>query len=168
MNDQKNDQQQVHVQRLTDQIQQGLNEAADGLDMCVQSRLRRMRAQAVEAVEHPSAWQRMRRGTNKWLFMNPVVQGAAFASVTTLAVSLWLMPGYQAGDEQIATLPVMMESVDTTNTTSIKNVTTHAQNATVHQENGMEVNEMDVLMSNEDMDFLENLEVYEWLEAEYG
>ena len=31
-----------------------------------------------------------------------------------------------------------------------------------------ELNELDVLMSNEDMEFLENLEVYEWLVAEYG
>lgn len=137
MNDQKNDQQQDQVQRLAAHVQQGLDEAADGLDMRVQSRLRCMRVQAVEAVEHPSVWRRMRQ-VNQSLFTNPVMQGAAFASVATLAVSLWLMPGYQA------------------------------QNTTVYQENGVEVNEMDVLMSNEDMDFLENLEVYEWLEAEYG
>ena len=31
-----------------------------------------------------------------------------------------------------------------------------------------EVNVMEVLMSNEEMDFLENLEMYEWMEAEYG
>jgi hypothetical protein len=30
------------------------------------------------------------------------------------------------------------------------------------------VNVMEVLMSNEEMDFLENLEMYEWMEAEYG
>lgn len=30
------------------------------------------------------------------------------------------------------------------------------------------VNDIDVLMSNEDMEFLENLEMYEWLDAEYG
>lgn len=30
------------------------------------------------------------------------------------------------------------------------------------------VNDEDVLMSNEDMEFLENLELYEWLDAEYG
>lgn len=31
-----------------------------------------------------------------------------------------------------------------------------------------EAGAMDVLMSTEDMEFLENLEMYEWLEAEYG
>nr|CAA6811003.1 MAG: Unknown protein [uncultured Thiotrichaceae bacterium] len=31
-----------------------------------------------------------------------------------------------------------------------------------------DVNDTDVLMSNEDMEFLENLELYEWLDAEYG
>ncbi|CAA6815598.1 MAG: Unknown protein [uncultured Thiotrichaceae bacterium] len=30
------------------------------------------------------------------------------------------------------------------------------------------VSDEDVLMSNEDMEFLENLELYEWLDAEYG
>ncbi|WP_207251694.1 hypothetical protein [Thiothrix fructosivorans] len=32
----------------------------------------------------------------------------------------------------------------------------------------LDVNAMDVLMSGEDMDLLENLDMYEWLEAEYG
>ncbi len=30
------------------------------------------------------------------------------------------------------------------------------------------ISDEDVLMSNEDMEFLENLELYEWLDAEYG
>lgn len=33
---------------------------------------------------------------------------------------------------------------------------------------GEVVNDIDVLMSNEDIEFLENLEMYEWLDAEYG
>lgn len=33
---------------------------------------------------------------------------------------------------------------------------------------GGEAGTMEVLMSPEDMEFLENLEMYEWLEAEYG
>ncbi len=32
----------------------------------------------------------------------------------------------------------------------------------------MDVNAIEVLMSHEDMDLLENLDMYEWLEAEYG
>lgn len=35
-------------------------------------------------------------------------------------------------------------------------------------ESGDVIDDVDVLMSNEDMEFLENLEIYEWLDAEYG
>lgn len=35
-------------------------------------------------------------------------------------------------------------------------------------ESGDTIDDVDVLMSNEDMEFLENLEIYEWLDAEYG
>lgn len=46
--------------------------------------------------------------------------------------------------------------------------TTKAPLATVVPETAVVGEALDVLMSNEDMEFLENLEIYEWLEAEYG
>jgi len=40
--------------------------------------------------------------------------------------------------------------------------------AEIQQNNQRALSEMDVLMSNEDIEFLDNLEIYEWLVAEYG
>ena len=69
----------------------------------------------------------------------------ATAAVVTLAAILWVLPN--ATDSLTSEAPVTASNLD------------HAV---------PEVNVMEVLMSNEEMDFLENLEMYEWMEAEYG
>ncbi len=66
-------------------------------------------------------------------------RGFAVAAAVTLAATLWVLP------DQVVVHPsaeVFTADVD--------------------------INAMDVLMSGEDMDLLENLDMYEWLDAEYG
>ena len=77
----------------------------------------------------------------------------ATAAVVTLAAILWVLPN--ATDSLTSEAPVTASNLDHA-------VPEVAMDATP------EVNVMEVLMSNEEMDFLENLEMYEWMEAEYG
>jgi hypothetical protein len=65
-------------------------------------------------------------------------RGFAIATAVTLAVTLWWLP-------------------------TVTEMPSHSMAAV-----DLDVNAMDVLMSGEDMDLLENLDMYEWLEAEYG
>ncbi|OQX02514.1 MAG: hypothetical protein BWK73_42435 [Thiothrix lacustris] len=66
-------------------------------------------------------------------------RGFAVLTAVTLAVTLWVLPTLT----EMPSRPLL-------STTEL------------------DVNAMDVLMSGEDMDLLENLDMYEWLEAEYG
>ena len=77
----------------------------------------------------------------------------ATAAVVTLAAILWVLPN--ATDSLTSEAPVTASNLD------------HAV-PEVAMDAAPEVNVMEVLMSNEEMDFLENLEMYEWMEAEYG
>ncbi|MEN9425345.1 MAG: hypothetical protein RL122_2728 [Pseudomonadota bacterium] len=68
-----------------------------------------------------------------------LARGFAVAAAVTLTVTLWVLPTLT----EMPSRPLL-------STTEL------------------DVNAMDVLMSGEDMDLLENLDMYEWLEAEYG
>ena len=68
-----------------------------------------------------------------------LARGFAVATAVTLAVTLWVLP------DRVEMHPSAEVSAA-----------------------APDINAMDVLMSGEDMDLLENLDMYEWLEAEYG
>lgn len=73
-------------------------------------------------------------------------QGIAVAAGIALVVILWLMP--TTPESGLAVLPPL--------------TTIETESA------GLDTSTMEVLMSNEDLDFLENLDIYEWLDSEYG
>lgn len=70
----------------------------------------------------------------------------AVAAGIILVVILWLMPTIT--DSGLTVIP------------PLTNVEVEPK--------GMDTSTMEVLMSNEDLDFLENLDIYEWLDSEYG
>jgi hypothetical protein len=131
-------------QALVEAVKQGLDSSVDQLDGVVRERLQRARLQALEQPRYHlsdflSGWS-----------LSP---GFATAAVVTLAASLWVLPN--ATDSLTSEAPVMVLNPDDV----IQEVAMDAAPA---------VNVMEVLMSNEEMDFLENLEIYEWMDAEYG
>lgn len=128
---------------LRHMISVGLSQQAGAIDASMQAKLRRARTKAVSNRDVSSSWlMRM------WqLFSVPSVMSAPFAQLSVallvmiFSLSLVLMPSSPVSENGLG-----MEGQNVVPTTGA----------------------MDVLMSNEDMEFLENLEIYEWLVAEYG
>lgn len=124
-----------------------LSDRAVNLDVTTVDRLRAARQQAVCAYQSGQESSMLSSGRGysgfsgiNWRFLVPGM--AVSVAALGLGVLLMLAPPVGVVEPVPAGLPVM------------------------EAEPG--VNELDVLMSNEDMEFLENLEVYEWLAAEYG
>ncbi len=118
--------------KLINQIKQRLDQDADALDAATLSRLRQARAQAIEAGE--------RKGFH-WFGLNTVGAGiTAFASVSVLAVAVWLaMPAATTSSDMMA--------------------------STVEQEQVFD--DLELLAATEDLEFYEEeLEFYYWLEAQ--
>lgn len=130
-------------QALVEAVKQGLDSSVDQLDAVMRERLYRARLQALEPRHRLSDF------LSRWSFS----PGFATAAVVTLAATLWVLPN--ATDSLTSEAPVTASNLD------------HAV-PEVAMDAAPEVNVMEVLMSNEEMDFLENLEMYEWMEAEYG
>jgi len=128
-------------QAITEAVRQGLDYSVGHLDLHTEARLRRARLQALGHGNRSSVFP---------LFPS-ISSGFAAAMVATLTVTLWSLP--------IATNSPVMGSLPST--------TDQAPFDTSKQPLA-EGNAMDVLMSSEEMDFLENLDMYEWLAAEYG
>lgn len=130
-------------QALVEAVKQGLDSSVDQLDAVMRERLYRARLQALEPRHRLSDFL-------SWWSFSP---SFATAAVVTLAATLWVLPN--ATDSLTSEAPVTASNLD------------HAV-PEVAMDAAPEVNVMEVLMSNEEMDFLENLEMYEWMEAEYG
>jgi hypothetical protein len=123
---------------LVDAVRQGMDHSVMNLDWQIQAKLTHLRLQALEQTNQSSV-----------SFSFPsLVRGFAIATAVTLATTLWVLPNVV--DVRPGALP------------SSRDTLTDASAAE------LDVNVMDVLMSGEDMDLLENLDMYEWLEAEYG
>ncbi len=133
---------QLTEKELLDSIKRGLDYSAGNLDGQTRSRLTQIRLQALEKNNRLST-----------VFHIPSFAHVfAAAAVVTLFVTLWVLPNVKDS------LPMQV-----TPTVPLSEEMTSGADATE-----LDMNAMDVLMSNEEMDFLENLEIYEWLEAEYG
>ena len=134
-------------QQLVASVRRGLDQSADQLDWQTHAKLTRIRLQALEQqADRPSF------GINLASFSH----GFATAAVVTLVKALWLLP--ETTDKSQPTMPqaIGIPLVDVDG----KNPASHVTEA--------DVGVMEVLMSTEDMEFLENLEMYEWLAAEYS
>ncbi|HRJ53279.1 MAG TPA: hypothetical protein PLE99_10955 [Candidatus Thiothrix moscowensis] len=129
---------------LIESVKQGLDYSADNLDMHTRVRLTRIRLQAIEQNNRSSSF----------FHVPSFAHGFAAAAVVTLFVALWVLPN---ADQMLSPQSVPPVS------TLVMPETEASASASV-----LDGNEMDILMSHEEMDFLENLEIYEWLEAEYG
>lgn len=124
---------------LAESVRQGMDQSVRELDWQTQAKLTRLRLQALE--QQPG---HLSGGFDFSSFS----RGFAVATAVTLAITLWVLPN--AKDSLPESLSMLSDKATETSDTEL------------------DVNVMEVLMSNEDMDFLENLEMYEWLEAEYG
>jgi hypothetical protein len=125
-------------QCLVEAIRQGLDDSVSGLDWRVQTKLTGLRQQVLESGSHSSGW----------LGAISFSHGFVAATIATLVVGLWVLP-----DKHDPLIPA----------SSSRDTVSEVQGTDVVGASAV----MDVLMSGEDMEFLENLEMYEWL-AEYG
>jgi len=130
-------------QVLVEAVKQGLDRSANGLDAQIRGKLSQARLQALARNDRPSDFFGFMSFSN----------GFAATAVVTLAVALWVLPN--------ATDSLTPEAVPEASLVPERSL---PEATAVNQEG----NVMDVLMSNEEMDFLENLEMYEWMDAEYG
>ena len=123
---------------LTALIKRGLDQSVQQVSQPVQHRLLQARQQALAANLQLSAPRRLVSFS----------YGFALALSITLVIVLWLTP-------------VPYDSVF--NSFLIDNPIAPSTTSSVG-----DIKAMDVIMSTEDLDFLENMDIYEWLEAEYG
>lgn len=127
---------------LLESVKRGLDYSVGNLDSQTQAHLTRIRLQALE-----------RNNRSSMFFHIPSFShGFAAAAVVTLFVTLWVLPNAKDSSPTQAAPAVSM----------LMDSGQKAAPMTLDQE------AMDVLMSSEDMDFLENMDIYEWLVAEYG
>ena len=132
-------------QQLVASVRRGLDQSVSQLDWQTQAKLTRIRLQALEQpVNRPSF------GINLASFSH----GFATAAVVTLVTALWLLP--ETIDVPQSSHAALPNSLPVEGQPLIGHLTES------------DVSVMDVLMSTEDIEFLENLEMYEWLAAEYS
>jgi hypothetical protein len=130
-------------QALVEAVKQGLDRSVSGMDSEIRQRLSQARLQAVDRPDRLS----------DFIGLMSLSNGFAATAVATLAMILWV-------------LPITTDSLTTETVPVASIVPEHSlPEASVGNLDGRV---MDVLMSNEEMDFLENLDMYEWMEAEYG
>lgn len=129
---------------LSNSVRISLAKQVDAIDDNMLARLRRARVAAVSSGQQGGLLQRLWNNISMSPVLSaPVAQASVAMLVAVFSISLVLMPP-----------PLVSKS---------------ASSGVDVQQNGRQaLSEMDVLMSNEDMEFLENLEIYEWLVAEYG
>ncbi|OQX11210.1 MAG: hypothetical protein BWK73_18245 [Thiothrix lacustris] len=129
-------------QLLVSAVKQGMEQAVMELDWQTQAKLTRLRLQALE-LEQQRHW-------SEGFGLSAFSRGFAIATAVTLAATLWVLPETVVSPEGLATA-------------AADDPVTNAD-----AETDANANVMEVLTASEDMDLLENLEMYEWLEAEYG
>ena len=123
-------------------IEQGLNREADNLSPQVQTRLHQVRQQAMAEFNT----QQLPKAQTGWLAWLARWQPVDFKSGAVLA-----------GLVGVTVLAVGMQVT-----------TNHSSDNSLGSSEAKPNNSTDVLMSNEDIDFLENMDIYEWLAAEYS
>ena len=123
-------------------LKQGLNREANNLEPNVQIRLQQIRQQSVYTFNTDSTVKK-RLDFNQWLSNFLAPKAVRLAMLSSLLLTVVLVLALQ-GNSSIWP----EKSLDTLPTPSN--------------------NSKDVLMSNEDIEFLENMDIYEWLAAEYG
>ncbi|WP_028489053.1 hypothetical protein [Thiothrix lacustris] len=119
-------------------VKQGMDHSVINLGWQTQAKLTRLRLQALDQLDQPSAG----------FGFSSLSRGFAIATAVTLAATLWVLPDMaetRSGGLALASDALMDASAA-----------------------NLDVSAMDVLMSGEEMDLLENLDMYEWLDAEYG
>ncbi len=130
-------------QVLVEAVRRGLEYSANTLDWPTRDRLKQVRLQALERHDHWSGF----------LHLPSLSGGFVAAAVVTLAITLGVLPNTadlpSVEKGSVAWVPVPSFRFDKPDTV-------------------VDVKTMEVLMSGEEMDFLENLDMYEWLAAEYG
>lgn len=131
--------QDISERLLASAVRQGMDQAVRELDWQTQARLTRLRLQVLE--QQP-------RHLSRGFDFSSFSRGFAAATAVTLAVTLWVLPNV------VEPPPDKLSLLD--------------NRLAEPADMGTDVTAMDVLMSSEDMEFLEDLEMYEWLEAEYG
>jgi hypothetical protein len=130
--------QDITEQLLVETVRQGMDQSVRDLDWQTQAKLTRLRLQAMEQKSHLS----------EHFGFSSFSRGFAVATAVTLAATLWVLPDVTETPPGVLPVP--------------------SDNLTDASDSDLDMNVMEVLMSSEDMDLLENLEMYEWLEAEYG
>ncbi len=133
---------EITEQLLVTAVKQGMDHAVMALDWQTQARLTRLRLQALE-LEQKRHW-------SEGFGLSSLSRGVAIATAVTLAATLWVLPDTALPPDSVA-------AVSGDHFTDAATATTE-----------VDVNVMEILMASEDMDLLENLDMYEWLEAEYG
>ncbi|MFZ1386260.1 MAG: hypothetical protein WBP46_00935 [Thiolinea sp.] len=123
-------------------IEQGLNREADNLSPQVQTRLQQVRQRAMAEFNS----QQLPKAQTGWLAWLTKWQPVDFKSGAVLA-----------GLVGVTVLAVGMQVT-----------TNHSSDNSLSISEAKPNNSTDVLMSNEDIDFLENMDIYEWLAAEYS
>lgn len=130
--------------RLLEMVNRGLSHESETLSVNIQRRLGEARLRAVTA-EPDSGWfAGIRQAISEQTILG--VTRAQVSALVLIAATgvLFVLPAQQLGQNELPAGEM----------TSFSNESS--------------LNEVDVLMSNEEMEFLENLEIYEWLAAEYG
>lgn len=122
-------------ERLAQVIQQSLDAAEQQLAPATRQRLYRLRQQALEP----------RRRLSQFFTSPSYSWVTASIGLVTLSLILWGMPLQFAPKPAVTTAPLI------------------SQTGTDAKYTESELNNMDVIMSNEEFDFLENLDMYEWL-----
>lgn len=136
--------------KLLAQIRQGMEQAVADVDWQTQAKLTHLR---VQLLEQQHAQHHLSLGFDFSSFM----QGFAVVSAVTLVASLWALP------EQVD-IPTQQFVLTQTN---VANQGNEVENAAEVAEPELDITTLDVLLATEDMDFLQDLEMYLWL-AEYG
>lgn len=134
---------EITEQLLVSAVKQGMDQAVMGLDWRVQAKLTRLRVQALE-LEQKRHW-------SETLGFSALSRGFAITIAVTLAATLWVLPDTVAPPDSLATAAGETFTDSPTET-----------------DTDVGVSVMEILMVSEDMELLENLDMYEWLEAEYG
>lgn len=121
-------------------LEQGLNREADDLSLAIQARLQQARQQALLELNTQS----LAKTKQGWLAsLMGRLEAKPSAVLAGLVGAMVLTVGVQVAMNHWADQ-------------SLTNVEVMPNNST------------DVLMSNEDIEFLENMDIYEWLAAEYS
>ncbi|MFZ1342831.1 hypothetical protein [Thiothrix eikelboomii] len=121
-------------------LEQGLNREADELSLAIQARLQQARQQALLELNTQS----LAKAKRNWLAsLMGRVEAKPSAVLAGLVGAMVLTVGVQ----------VAMN---------------HWADQSLTNAEAMPNNSADVLMSNEDIEFLENMDIYEWLAAEYS